>query len=73
MNKIFHFQKIFQKFSAKPLAGRRRMCGGNHRREHRTQRRFCSDGCKYDYHALKRVKALRDRVGKAEFSGRWMV
>ena len=30
----------------------------NHGRWRRTERRFCSDACKYDYHALKRVKAL---------------
>ena len=30
----------------------------NQGRWRRTQRRFCSDDCKYDYHALKRVKAL---------------
>jgi hypothetical protein len=29
-----------------------------HGRWRRTQRRFCSDTCKYDYHDLKRVKAL---------------
>ena len=39
----------------------------NHGRWRRTQRRFCSDECKYDYHALKRVKALFNRVGMSEF------
>ena len=34
----------------------------------RTQRRFCSDTCKYDYHALKRMKVLVSRIGVAEFS-----
>ena len=38
-----------------------------HRRWRRTQRRFCSDSCKYDYHAVKRIKALLNRVGIAEF------
>jgi hypothetical protein len=33
----------------------------------RTQRRFCSDPCKYDYHTLKRVKALLNKVGVIEF------
>jgi hypothetical protein len=28
---------------------------------------FCSDVCKYDYHALKRVKALLKRAGIADF------
>jgi hypothetical protein len=39
----------------------------NHGRWRRTQRRFCSDACKYDYHALRRVKALLNRVGVIEF------
>ena len=33
----------------------------------RTKRRFCSDHCKYNYHALKRVKAIVARVGIIEF------
>ena len=39
----------------------------NHGRWRRTRRRFCSDTCKYDYHALKRVRGLLNRVGMAEF------
>jgi hypothetical protein len=39
----------------------------NHGCWRRTQRGFCSDACKYDYHALKRVKALLNRVGIIEF------
>jgi hypothetical protein len=39
----------------------------NHGRWRRSQRRFCSDPWKYDYHALKRVKVLLNRVGMAEF------
>jgi hypothetical protein len=38
-----------------------------HGRWRRTKRRFCSDSCKYDYHAVKRTKALLNRVGIAEF------
>src|ERR1051325_4784517 len=38
-----------------------------HGRWRRTKRRFCSDSCKYDYHAAKRTKALLNRVGIAEF------
>ncbi len=34
---------------------------------HGRWRRFCSDACKYDYHALKRVKALVGRIGVIEF------
>jgi hypothetical protein len=40
----------------------------NHGRWRRTQRRFCSDTCKYDYHALKRAKALLDKVGIVRFN-----
>ena len=39
----------------------------NHGKWRRTRRRFCSDACKYDYHAIKRVKALIERVGVIEF------
>jgi hypothetical protein len=38
-----------------------------HGRWRRTQRRFCSDTCKYDYHALKRMETLVSRIGVAEF------
>jgi hypothetical protein len=33
----------------------------------RTRRRFCSDACKYDYHALRRVKVLLNRAGVIRF------
>src|ERR1051325_10229995 len=39
----------------------------NHSRWRRTQRRFCSDDCKYNYHTRKRVKALLNRVGITDF------
>jgi hypothetical protein len=39
----------------------------NHARWPRTQRRVCSDACKYDYHALRRVKALFNQAGVIEF------
>jgi len=39
----------------------------NHGQWRRTERCFCGDACKYDYHTLKRVKALLDRVGVNEF------
>ena len=38
----------------------------NHGRWRRTQRNFCSDPCKYDYHALRRVKALVDVLSDAD-------
>jgi hypothetical protein len=38
-----------------------------HGRWRRTQRRFCSDACKYDYHALRRVKTLLKGIGIDEF------
>ena len=38
----------------------------NHGQWRRTQRRFCSDACKYDYHALRRVKALLSVVSDDE-------
>jgi len=50
-NKNF-FSKFFEK-----VVGRRLMCGGNDGGYH----------CKYDYHALKRVRALLDYVGVTEF------
>ena len=34
-----------------------------HGRWRRTKRRFCSDACKYDYHALRRVKTLLKGIG----------
>jgi len=39
----------------------------NHARWPRTQRRVCSDACKYDFHALRRVKTLLKRIGIDEF------
>ena len=38
----------------------------NHGRWRRTKRRFCSDACKYDYHALRRVKAVLSVVSDDE-------
>jgi hypothetical protein len=39
----------------------------NHGRHRRTPRRFCSDACRYDLNAAKRVKRLMDRVGIIRF------
>ena len=39
----------------------------NHGQWRRTQRRFCSNHCKYDWHALKRAKALLYQVGVVRF------
>ena len=39
----------------------------NHGRWRRTIRRFCSDACKYTYHALKLIKPLIVKVGVVRF------
>lgn len=39
----------------------------NSGRWRRTRRRFCSDICKYDFHALKRIKPLLAKVGVIRF------
>ncbi len=39
----------------------------NHGRYRRTPRRFCSDSCRYDFHALLRVQRLMDKVGVIQF------
>ena len=39
----------------------------NSGRWRRTRRRFCSDACKYTFHALKRIKPLLAKVGIIRF------
>ena len=36
-------------------------------RSTRSHGRYCSDACRMDGYALRRAKALRDRVGSVEF------
>ena len=38
----------------------------------RTKRRCCSNRCKLDGYALRRAKALLNKVGSIEFHGSWI-
>lgn len=53
-----HCAKPFCKAVIEPLNGGR---------WRRTKRRYCSDECKLDHRALRRVKDLLDKVGIIEF------
>jgi len=64
--KFFIFQKFFPNFllSRLPAGG---SCGGNHGRRGAS----AAMRCKYDYHALKRAKALLNKVSVIEFWARF--
>ena len=38
----------------------------------RTKRRYCSNRCKLDGYALRRARALLNKVGSIEFHGSWI-